>query len=193
MYCRFCGKQVADEAYLCPSCGCLIKPLPQTEVDFAAKAVELPAKEGPSNAQKKLHKLSKIFTKVGIILNAIAFGFLVLGLIFFAVAAYGLSTYNELGGYYASSSEYYYGAIAEAQELLVGSCMGLYYCAMCTMSVSAISIELSTAGFVLSLIQKVDPAVKKKSIPVFVCSIVFFVLSIYGIAFMWYFLALAGV
>lgn len=31
MFCRNCGKELCDDAFVCPSCGCLAKDLPKTQ------------------------------------------------------------------------------------------------------------------------------------------------------------------
>lgn len=35
MFCRNCGKELCDDAFVCPNCGCLAKDLPKAEVERA--------------------------------------------------------------------------------------------------------------------------------------------------------------
>ena len=165
MFCRFCGKQVLDEAYMCPSCGCMIRPLPQA---VAPVTVEAPISNEPSKAHKTLHRLSKNFTKVGVILNAIGFAFTILSIIFMIIGLVGAEEYGYLSQLSSSTME----ELNYAEEMLAGGVIGWYCFSIYGLIVLAISSELSTVGFVLSLIQKVDPSIKKKSIPVFAVSVV---------------------
>lgn len=160
MFCRFCGKQVLDEAYMCPSCGCMIRPLPQT---VAPVTVEAPASKEPSKAHKVLHRLSKNFTKVGVILNAIGFGFTILSIIFMIIGLVGAEEYGYLSQLCSSTME----ELNYAEEMMATGIMFWYFFGLYGLIAVAVSSELSTVGFVFSLIQKVDPSIKKKSIPVF--------------------------
>ena len=165
MFCRFCGKQVLDEAYMCPSCGCMIRPLPQT---VAPVTVEAPASKEPSKAHKVLHRLSKNFTKVGVILNAIGFAFMILSIIFMIIGLVGAEEYGYLSQLSSSTME----ELNYAEEMMATGMIFWYVFGLYGLIVVAVSSELSTVGFVFSLIQKVDPSIKKKSIPVFAVSVV---------------------
>ena len=165
MFCRFCGKQVLDEAYMCPSCGCMIRPLPQA---VAPVTVEAPISNEPSKAHKTLHRLSKNFTKVGVILNAIGFAFTILSIIFMIIGLVGAEEYGYLSQLSSSTME----ELNYAEEMMATGIIFWYVFGLYGLIAVAVSSELSTVGFVFSLIQKVDPSIKKKSIPVFVVSMV---------------------
>ena len=172
MFCRFCGKQVLHEAYMCPSCGCMIRPLPQA---VAPVTVEAPISIEPSKAHKTLHRLSKKFTNVGVVLNAVAFALMILMMCFTVIAMVLADEYYYLTELSNLTEE----QIAKVEEVMdagiVGVVFGIY-----GLIVIAVSSELSTLGFIFSLIQRVEPGIKKKSIPVFVVSMVLLYIVAYG-------------
>ena len=138
MFCRYCGKELIDEAYVCPDCGGLVRPLP---------SVQTQAQPAQPERKEKLEKLSRVFAKIGLIMNAVAFGMCVLSLTCFLGLRFG-AWVNESEGF--------------AWALL------WLYSWMISVGVASISCEVSTAGFVLGLIQKHNEEVKKFAIGVFV-------------------------
>lgn len=156
MYCRNCGNQLPEEASVCPSCGSLVNeiaPIPAatTEVQLIEPAPVVipevqriePATKQRSKAQKIFYKLSYILTKIGLIMNAVIFGCLVIALLLYA---FGVVS----GGLLVSSISF---------------------------SLASLCAEISLIGFVFSLIQKVEPKQRRTSIPVFVVSLVFAIVS----------------
>ena len=154
MFCRYCGKELIDEAYVCPACGGLVRPLPRVQTQSAPAQPE---------RKEKLEKLSHIFAKIGMIFNAVAFGMCMLSLICFLGFAYvkGWQT---------------------PEEGIAWAFFWLYSWAGAVVVASA-SCEISTAGFVLGLIQKHNEKVKKFAIGVFVASIILTVVAMFGFIF----------
>lgn len=159
MFCRHCGKQLADEAYVCPSCGGLIRPLPTVA---PAPAVAAPQRK------ERLERLSKIFTKIGIIFNAVAFGLVILTWIGLVISMISLD------GFYSHAYE------AEYDLVILYGVLLCVYAWIFSVLVSAIGFELSTAGFVLGIIQKYDEGIKRKSTVVFIWGIILFTVSFLG-------------
>lgn len=80
MFCRYCGKELLDEAVVCPHCGCLVHEIKtaqddsqtdsqadlQTDLQPVAQAVEQPV------VSRKFYRLKKIFSIVGTALSGVA-------------------------------------------------------------------------------------------------------------------------
>lgn len=152
MYCRFCGKELVNEAFVCPDCGGLVRPLQKENIQPAQ-----------TERKEKLEKLSHIFAKIGMILNAVSFGVCVLSLTCFLGFAYieGWQTPEE--------------GIAWALLWL--------YSWMASVAIAGTACEFSTAGFIMGLIQKHNEKVKKFAVGVFVASIVLTLVSMFGFFF----------
>ena len=62
MFCRYCGKEVLDQAYMCPSCGRMLKELPSPIVE------PIQIEEKPKDDYKVK---TRIFSIIGIALGAL--------------------------------------------------------------------------------------------------------------------------
>lgn len=158
MFCRHCGREVMNEAYICPSCGGLIKPLPQA--DYFTQPTETPKK-----GKARLARLSRIFSKLGGIFGGIGLGFFLLQIvgwiIIFAVNSYTGAHQNADGFVY----EWY-------RDILLLATMFILYGLIFSLIFVSIAAEAATAGFVMGLIQAEDKAVKKRGITVFIFTMV---------------------
>ena len=155
MYCRFCGKELVNEAFACPSCGGLVHPLPKENIQPAQ-----------TERKEKVERLSHIFSKIGMILNIVAFGVCLLSLTCFFGFAYvkGWETVEE----------------GIAWMLL------WLYAWMASVSVGATACEFATAGFILGLIQKHNEKVKKRAICTFIASIIITLTAMFGFFFIFF-------
>lgn len=65
MFCRFCGQQTRDEAYVCPACGGQLKAFPaelfQDQIPYAR----------PTQPSRKFFRLAKIFSIIATALSGI--------------------------------------------------------------------------------------------------------------------------
>ena len=162
-----------DQAYVCPSCGGLIKPLPQAE--YPAQPTQTP---NPSNKKKLLAKLSRIFSKLGGIFSGIGLGFFLLQIIgwviLFAMNGYSSAYQNADGIVYG-----WYG------DIILWGTMFILYGWLFSLIFVAVAAEAATAGFVLGLIQAEDKAVKKRGIVVFIFTMVTMVVAVGFGSFGW--------
>ena len=171
MYCKYCGKEVAEHAFVCPSCGGLIGELPnaqtqpqkEAEESFGdsplqpvpqAKTQEEMEKQKTANRHQKLAKLSKTFGVVSLILAGIA-AFLLM------IATFG-GISMSYGNNETASIAFIFGWL---YAILLGALSGAF----------------GIASFVLGLIQKDSEGVKKLSTTAFVLGLVVFFVSIFFI------------
>lgn len=173
MFCRHCGRAVMEQAYVCPSCGGLIKPLPQAE--YVAQPTPAP---NPSNKKKRLARLSHIFSKLGGIFNGIGLGFFLLELIGWAI----IFAVNGYTGAHQNADGIVYGWYG---DIILWATMFILYGWMFSLIFVAVAAEAATAGFVMGLIQAEDKAVKKRGIVVFVVTMVTTVVAVGFGSFGW--------
>lgn len=168
MFCRFCGREVYDEAYVCPSCGRELRALPTEPITVPTAA---PRGKG------KLQKMSRIFGTLGITFNAVGFGcllVLLLGWVLLLVSAVQ-PEYNEM---------------VEACLGLGAAC--LYFGVLFGIIFVSFGVDFSTAAFVLGLIQKEDKALKRRSTGAFIGGLVLTAVLIFGVIGIFWFLGLAS-
>ncbi|MBQ8394740.1 MAG: zinc ribbon domain-containing protein [Clostridia bacterium] len=165
MFCRFCGNEVHDEAYICPSCGRQIKAFPNDFAEEPVQPAELAPIEQPTPPKGKatVKRLSRVFGTLGIVFNALGFAFMLATLLGWIMLMVGEAQVD----YYASEPYFVIGTLF----LMYGGIFGLIFTAFAT--------EFATAAFVLGLIQKEDRTLKRRSIGVFVASMVIMALFIF--------------
>ncbi|MBR3096130.1 MAG: zinc-ribbon domain-containing protein [Clostridia bacterium] len=75
-YCQKCGKELLDEAVICPNCGCAVAPVQPsspTESPFATETPQPQSRESDSSANMAL-LFAFLIPIVGIILGVINMG-----------------------------------------------------------------------------------------------------------------------
>lgn len=162
-----------EQAYVCPSCGGLIKPLPQAE--YVAQPTPTPT---PSNKKKRLARLSHIFSKLGGIFNGIGLGFFLLQIIGWVI----LFAMNGYTGAYQGTDGFVYDWYG---DILLLATMFILYGWIFSLIFVAIAAEAATAGFVMGLIQAEDKAVKKRGIIIFILTMVTMVVAVGFGSFGW--------
>ena len=113
MFCRNCGKELCEKAYVCPACGVLVgkKPTVMTE----EKVVERAQEEITIGGISKETKRAKLFGIVAFILICITFIFIFIGISQGFVSSYGdFNFYNwaTITGWIISSAALVFGVIA---------------------------------------------------------------------------------
>jgi len=101
MFCRNCGKELCEKAYVCPACGVLVgqKPVVKTE----EKAVEKELEEIAIGKTPKETKLAKLFGILSFCCICVTFLFVFIGIAdsyiyiigsykYFLVASWGITT-----------------------------------------------------------------------------------------------------
>ena len=89
MFCRFCGNELHNEAYVCPSCGRLVKPLPTEYSDEQMQPCPQPIQ--PS---RKFYRLAKIFSILGTVFSGLT---LLFGVIFLSMIVFGVTLMGDAG------------------------------------------------------------------------------------------------
>ncbi|MBE7079141.1 MAG: hypothetical protein E7380_04725 [Clostridiales bacterium] len=87
MFCRHCGKEVFDEAFVCPSCGGQLRHIPTAQ----------PAPQ--TNRRAKFAKVSRILSTVTAILNGVALGFWLMKIIGTVIGFKGGETGEHVGAW----------------------------------------------------------------------------------------------
>ena len=173
MFCRFCGNQVRDEAYICPSCGRELKEIP-AEITMPHVRVERPRKP---RGKAKLQRLCRTFSTLGIAFNAAGFGLMLLQVLGWVLLFIGTSqpVYNEA---------------VEACLVLAMFCG--YFGFIFSIIFVGLGADFATGAFILGLIQKEDKELKRRAIGVFVGGMVLLVVWIFSFMFSIVFLSMAG-
>ena len=103
MFCRYCGKEVLDEAYMCPSCGSMLKELPiqQAEAAQIAKPTQT-IEEKPQKKRDKYKVPAMVLSIVAIVLSGIQLAFVLgtmstLGVALFGSSVVGSDDWAALG------------------------------------------------------------------------------------------------
>lgn len=184
MYCRYCGKEVIDTAFVCPSCGSLIGKLPpeyqkqveeewkkQQEVDtfFGTQQSQQSAQtQQPQptpcamQAQQPVSRKEKVFSTLAKVLSIIGIVFSGIALFCLLLAVTDMITYGD-GVLFA---------------------LGWIYGMVC----GVIGCQLGIAGFVFGCLQKRSQGVKKLSTWAFVLGIVSCVLAFWFIFSPWFYM-----
>ena len=160
MFCKYCGKEVAEHAFVCPSCGGLIGELPnaQAQAQKAKEADQFFGNVSQPNAQtantpQPPSRKYVVFARVSKIVSIIS-------LVFSGLTAFllMLAFMGGVSGSYGDGSGYAMLAF------------GWIYAIIC----GAVALELGIVGFVFGRIQKYDLSVKKLSkVAVILCIIAF--------------------
>lgn len=145
MFCRYCGKEILDEAVLCPHCGVMVKnvTLPTQQVQNVPKKVK--EEKTDTCCELKQTRLTRIFGIVSAVLSG-----LVLMILFGGI----VEQFGYFMGY--SSSIYDMNALMDAAS-------GAFLFSM-------IGLGFGIASFVLGLKQK-NVGVRYLSTVIFVASI----------------------
>ena len=112
MYCSKCGKEISDEAYLCPHCGTMVRDLPK---EVAAGDGTARGGNGAYNGYRK----TNAFAIAGFVCS---FLFAILGLIFSAMAMKQCRERNE-DGYGLSKA----GMIISIVSMVLSVFLGIIY------------------------------------------------------------------
>lgn len=165
MFCKYCGKEVSDYAFVCPHCGGLIGELPNAKTQaqqakeadhFFGTATNTGAQAATMQPPSKKHvvfaKVSKIISIVSLVFSGIAFFSL-------ALAALGMLA-GGLDGHEVWFALYV---------------MGLIYGFAC----GVITLQLGIVGFVFGRIQKHSMEVANLSKTAFILCLISFVLSLF--------------
>ena len=173
MFCRFCGNQVRDESYFCPSCG---RGLKEHSSELATPQVWVERPRKP-RGKAKLQRLCRVFGSLGIAFNAVGFACMLLQLLGWIALFIGTSqpTYNAI-----------------AETFIVWAFICGYYGFIFGLIFIAIGVDFSTAAFIFGLIQKEDKALRRRAIGVFIGGMVLLLILIFSFAFSIVFLSVAG-
>ena len=148
MFCRFCGKQIRDEAYVCPACGGHVKAFPPS-VSPAYPQAQAPA---PAGRKPAIKRLCRVFGTLGIAFNAVAFGAFILQII-----SWILIVVCAMQETYAAAEPYLKWAV---------------YCGTFAWVIGAITISLgadfSITAFVFGKIQKEDKYLNRRATGAFI-------------------------
>ena len=159
MFCRFCGKQIHDEAYVCPACGGQVKAFPPS-VSPAYPQAQPPA---PADRKPALKRLCRVFGTLGIAFNAVAFGAFILQII-----SWILIVVCAMQETYAAAEPYLMLSV---------------YCGSFAWIIGAITVGLgadfSIAAFVLSKIQKEDKHLNRRSTGAFIGAMILLVIWLF--------------
>ena len=175
MFCRNCGKEVADNAYVCTGCGCLVQDLPKMQESIPSPQIFTPAPQqiSPPNeavtpiqplqsatfqgiSEKNRSGKGSLFLKIFLILS--------FSLMMLALACYALSLAPpDYGGYITSSSIYFYVTPTE------GWCISMLICSFASLGTSIPSLILG--------IKEKEPSLKLMSILDFIASLIVFALA----------------
>ena len=96
MFCRYCGKEVLDQAYMCPSCGRMLKELPSPIVE------PIPIEEKPQKKRDKYKVPAMVLSIVATVLSGIQLAFVLgtmstLGVALFGSSVVGSDDWAALG------------------------------------------------------------------------------------------------
>lgn len=145
MFCRYCGKEILDEAVLCPHCGVMVKKINLPAQNAAqSQPVAQPVQQTPSCAEKKDEikktRLARVFGVVSSVFSGLSLLFVLSG---FATMLY-----------YWMGSSYYYDDGSFGAAIFMG----------------LIALGTGIASFILGLRQK-NAGVRYISTVIFVASI----------------------
>lgn len=153
MFCRYCGKQVLDQAYMCPSCGSMLKELPTQKVETVQIAAPTQTIEPKDNYKAK----TRIFSIVGIALGALQI--LLIGAAMVLLGSIGYFT--EIG----KEGEAVVAAVYGLFSFAGGAYVSFLYPVTLTMGImgfcngrktqDAKGKKLSVAAFIISLVAAV--------------------------------------
>ena len=158
MFCRNCGKELSEQAFACPSCGCLARELPyeqpkaETEEELALKKAqaEKEAAERIQNAEKK----TRLFSVLAFVFLCVSAFF-----VFAQISEYLLPLYGEV-------SYYEYDTSASAFAMLF----------------SWAALAMGILSFVFSTrLKEKNPAMRTIACFVFIAGIVGFFIPIFFI------------
>lgn len=174
MFCRFCGNQVRDEAYVCPFCRRELKEIP-TEITMPHVRVERPRKP---RGKAKLQRLCRTFSTLGIAFNAAGFGLMILQVLGWVLLFIGTSqpVYNE----------------AMETCMMLATIFCGYFGFIFGIIFVGLGADFSTGAFILGLIQKEDKELKRRAIGVFIGGMALLVIWIFSFMFSIVFLSVAG-
>ena len=86
MFCRYCGKEVLDQAYMCPSCGRMLKELPAPIVE------PIQIEEKPQKKRDKYKVPAMVLSIVTLVLSGIQLCFVASTLSMFGIAFLGVGS-----------------------------------------------------------------------------------------------------
>ena len=172
MFCNHCGKEVAEDVYVCPHCGefvCFLDP--------SAEVKETPREEKKTRRREKVAKASLICTKIGRV-------FTILNIVLLAIMGFGALIFALAVTTDAIDQETF-----AAGTGLVMFLVGWYFAA----AVATISADVSTAAFVLGLVQKYDDDTKKVSRQIFITSLIVYAVTMSAFTILYVCLYVSGV
>lgn len=167
MYCKYCGKEVSEHAFVCPACGGLLGEIVPVQTQTKEAAQNVPAQplkttsqeeSGTQTTERKHERLAKLSKTFGILSLS------------FAGATACILLFATLGGLitqYGTGTESW---LSDGVAFVLG---WLY-----SMIFGTLAMGFGVPSFVLGLIQKDSESVKKISTIAFVLGIVLFFLSV---------------
>ena len=156
MFCRNCGKELAEQAFASPSCGCLARDLPyeqpktETEEELALKKAQ--KEQEMAERIKKAEKKTKLFSVLAFVFLCVSMCF-----VFAQISEYLLPLYGEV-------SYYEYDTSASALAMLF----------------SWAALAMGIVSFVFSTpLREKNPAMRTIACFVFIAGIVGFFIPIF--------------
>lgn len=158
MFCRYCGKEILDEAVLCPHCGVMVKKIDLSAQPVQGDRLAQPVQNGTAGAEdKQENELKK--SRLVRIFGIISFAFTCLAVLF-VVGGLASNIYYSMG--YSSSSYYHYYES--------GAFGGGFF-------MSWVALGMGIACFVLGLKQK-NAGVRFVSTIIFIAAVFSFILPL---------------
>ena len=163
MFCRYCGKQVLDEAYMCPSCGKMLKELPTPIVE------PMQIEEKPQQKRDKYKVPAMVLSIVTLVLSVVQLCF-----VFGTLSTLGVALFGS--------------AVSPSDDWAALGWFGVVWFAYGAWALMALSPASTTTGIIgLVFGRKTENRkMKKLSVAAFVLSMIVLVFALFIYAFVMY-------
>ena len=94
MFCRYCGKEILDEAVICPHCGVMAKKVDFSALENLSQMQQMPQRMD-NGADLKKTKLTRLFAVITSVLIAISLMFLLSGIVDEIYFRLNMHSYND--------------------------------------------------------------------------------------------------